>query len=488
MPALAVRIRGRALAAVALFAILALCYTASMGLRASRGAAITGDEPFYLMTAQSLLQDGDLDLRQQYDRFAYRAYFDHPEPLWRQSRPLPDGRLLSPHGVGLPVYLLPGFALGGLAGAQAQMLLTTALALALTYVLVAREMGRDALAWGATLAVGLSATMFVYATEIYPEAPAALCVVVALLVLRGRALGTSRVIATVAIVSALAWLGTKYVPLGAVLALYALWRADGRGRALLLGMSALSGAVYVAWHFWQYGALTPYSVNLIYYGQRTLEVAGAHLGFLDRGYRAIALFVDAQFGLGHWAPVLLPAAAAVPLLALRGNLGRLVLALVVVQLVMATFVAVTMRGWWFPGRTLVAVLPLLAWPLAECGAVTGRRGGAVAGARAGLVSLGVLGAVTTAQLAVAASAGTVRVAVDPFALDAVTFRALAPLFPDYESWTPDTVATHVVWMVAWLAGAALLIRLDARHASITVEPAEVREAGAHAGQALREAM
>ena len=60
---------------------------ASIGLRATRGASITGDEPFYLLTTQSLLQDGDLDLRQQYASESYRSFFDHAEPLWRQADP-----------------------------------------------------------------------------------------------------------------------------------------------------------------------------------------------------------------------------------------------------------------------------------------------------------------------------------------------------------------------------------------------------------------
>ena len=34
-----------------------------LDIRASRGAFITGDEPFYLVTTQSLLSDGDLDLQ-----------------------------------------------------------------------------------------------------------------------------------------------------------------------------------------------------------------------------------------------------------------------------------------------------------------------------------------------------------------------------------------------------------------------------------------
>ena len=46
--------------AFSLFLLLVACYSLSIGLRATRGASITGDEPFYLLTTQSLLQDGKL--------------------------------------------------------------------------------------------------------------------------------------------------------------------------------------------------------------------------------------------------------------------------------------------------------------------------------------------------------------------------------------------------------------------------------------------
>ena len=44
--------------AVALFVLLVLVYCTSIDIRASRGASITGDEPFYLITTQSLLSLG----------------------------------------------------------------------------------------------------------------------------------------------------------------------------------------------------------------------------------------------------------------------------------------------------------------------------------------------------------------------------------------------------------------------------------------------
>jgi len=432
------------LGAVALFVLLAACYLGSIGLRASNGASITGDEPFYLITTQSLIDDGDLDLRQQYDRFSYRAFFDHNEPLWRQSGPMPDGRVLSPHDPGLSVYLVPGFALGGLLGAQVQMLLTTALLFALTYALVARETQEAGMAWLATLAVGLTATAFVYATEIYPEVPAGLCVVLALLVLRRAVLDRPEVIALAVLVTLLAWLGTKYAALGALLALWTVVRADRRNMALFLVLCGASGVAYVWWHLATFGGLTPYAVNLIYEGAPTVEVVREHVSILDRAYRLIGLWVDVEFGVARWAPVLLAAIPALALLPRRGrlsgrvSLGTLVVALVVTQVLIATFVAITMRGWWFPGRTLVTVLPLLAWPLVEVARRLPAWGQAVVGA------LGAYSVLVTIALARAGAAGEVRIAVDPFALSSMLFRAPAVLFPDYTAWTTHTVVTHAV--------------------------------------------
>lgn len=70
------------------------------------------------MTTQSLLADGDLDLRDQYETKSYKAYFDHADHLWYQSLPTPDGCLLGPHNPGLSVLAIPGFARGGLLGVQ----------------------------------------------------------------------------------------------------------------------------------------------------------------------------------------------------------------------------------------------------------------------------------------------------------------------------------------------------------------------------------
>ncbi len=433
-----------ALGAAALFVLLAVVYTASIGLRATRGASITGDEPFYLLTTQSLLDDGDLDLRQQYERASYRVFFDHLDPLWTQAPPRPDGRLLSPHDPGLSVYLLPGFAVSGLRGAQIQMLLTAAAVFALMFVLIARETEAPRLAWFATLAVGLTATAFVYATEIYPEVPAALCLVLALLALRAPPVTARHAVAIATLVTALAWLGVKYVPLGLLVAAVAMWRTDSRGRLWLLGLGVVSGVAYIWWHIATFGGLTAYGANNLYAGEATVEVIRAHLSVADRAYRVVGLFVDQRFGLGRWAPVLLLVVPALPLLVRRGRVGALVVSLVGAQLLIATFVAVTMMGWWFPGRTLMAVLALMAWPLTEA---------LVRFPTWGRVAVGALAAhsmLITIALTRASRANEVRLAVDPFDMTSMWFRALAGLFPDYRAWTLETTVLHALWLTAGL--------------------------------------
>ena len=159
------------LSAVALFLLLSVAYAFSVDIRATRGASITGDEPFYLLTTQSLLADGDFDLINQYEARSYESFFDHPDELWRQSVPQPDGDLLSPHNPGLSFLVIPGFGLGGLAGAQVQLMVLGAATMALAFVLADRLTGRRVLSWVATLGVGLSATAFIYSTEVYPEFP-----------------------------------------------------------------------------------------------------------------------------------------------------------------------------------------------------------------------------------------------------------------------------------------------------------------------------
>ena len=141
-------------------------------------------------------------------------------------------------------------------------------------------------------------------------------------------------------------------------------------------------------------------------------------------------------------PILLVVVPGLVLLAKAGSTQRLVLGLIAAQMLIATFVAITMMGWWFAGRTLVTVLPLMVLPLTLLAL------SAPTGVRAAVAALGVYGASITAGLAYAAYTGEITIAVDPFEMRYLPFQGLSWLFPDYRSWTMETWALTALWLVA----------------------------------------
>ena len=455
-------IKGRelVLGALALFLFLSTAYAFSVDIRASRGASITGDEPLYLLTTQSLLNDGDFDLRNQYATKSYKSFFDHPNDLWQQSVPRQgDGRLLSPHNPGLSFLVIPGFVLGGLAGTQTQLLVLAAATMALAFVLAARLSGQRLVSWAVSLVVGLTATAFIYSSEIYPEFPAALALVISLLlVTRQRVLGVVDGLMLAAALTAMCWLGVKYAPLALLVSGYFLLKADREGRIALLVAGTASASLFVWFHLSLFGSLTPYSVGIVYAGWSTTDILGGHIEFGERYYRLWGLFVDQRFGIGRWAPLLLAAVPGMVLLAMGELSRRLTLVLILAQMVIATFVAITMMGWWFPGRTLLTVLPLFVLPIVLFVARTPLWG------RVAIALLGVLTLATTYGLAMAGRAQEITIAVDPFDMGFAPFQGLSGLFPNFTLWSAETWWLTIFWltMAVVVTGATVLPEIPVR--------------------------
>jgi hypothetical protein len=242
----------------------------------------------------------------------------------------------------------------------------------------------------------------------------------------------------------LEWLGVKYLPYALVLLAVWAWprRRDWRALVAVGAVGALAAAHFVWWHVHTFGGLTPYSTNVVYAGEGTATILTQHLSMPYRSYRLYGLFLDARFGLLRWLPV--------AVLALWG-IGRrawLHAAMVAIGVLLGTFVSITMMGYWFPGRMLVAALPSLA-VLVSLGVVRFPRVG---------VGLAVWGWAIAASLAVAASprVRAVRLAVDPWVLGS---PPLAPawLFPDFRWFGVREVALSLVFGVL-LVGARIVVR------------------------------
>jgi hypothetical protein len=107
-----------------------------------------------------------------------------------------------------------------------------------------------------------------------------------------------------------------------------------------------------------------------------------------------------------------------------------------------------MHGWWFPGRQVVAVLPLAVLAVA-CWA--GPRGRHLVVAVAGGV-----GVVAYGWLLADGLAGRVTWAVDFFATGYPAYRAWRLVLPDYLTVTTATWVLHGAWLAvvaAWAAAA-----------------------------------
>lgn len=327
---------------------------------ATYGARLTADEPQYLLTAISLGNDGDLDISDELADEAYRPF--HSVDIDPQTYPLDDsGRQISPHDPLLPVVLAIPVRLGGWIAAKATLAILAAMLAMLTAWTAVRRFGvRPQVAFPTVAAFACTAPLATYATQVYPEIPAALAVMLAVAALTGplerRGIG-----AVVVAVVALPWLSIKYAPVAATLALIALWRLRDRraATASVSGVLAAAAGLYVLAHSVIYGGWTAYATGDHFSQTGEFTVIGATPNYLGRSRRIVGLLVDDSFGLAAWMIGWLALPFAIGSLLRRRPDQWAVLAMpLAAGWLTATFVAMTMHGWWWPGRQLVVVLPL----------------------------------------------------------------------------------------------------------------------------------
>ena len=336
--------------------------------RATYGARVTADEPQYLLSALSVAQDRDLDIS---DEIAARAYAPfHEVAIDPQTEPNADGREFSPHDPLLPVVLAVPVALGGWVAAKATLaVLAGVLAALLVWSAVERFGVNGGPATVVVLAFALSAPLTSYGAQVYPELPAALAVTVALAALTGPFQRRGQWALVTAVV-ALPWLSVKYAPVAVALAAAGagtLWRRGDRQAVLRrAGILAVAGVAYLLVHQLVYGGWTVYAAGDHFQETGQLGVTGSSPHYLARSQRLVGLLVDRGFGLAAWAPVYLAAVPALGALARRRPPHWPALALpLAAGWANATWIALTMHGWWWPGRQTVVVLPcvvlLTAW-------------------------------------------------------------------------------------------------------------------------------
>jgi hypothetical protein len=241
--------------------------------------------------------------------------------------------------------------------------------------------------------------------------------------------------------------------------------------ALAAGLLA-AGVAFLLLHRWWYGGWTPYAAGDHFVGGE-LSAVGTDPDYLGRSRRLLGLVTDRAFGLAAWQPAWLLAVPALATLARRRPpCWAAVTAPLAAGWLVATFVALTMHGWWFPGRQVVVVLPLaalaVAWwagqaarPTGGAGRATGDAGHPTGGTsrpgRAAAVAVaGMVGVAAYAWLLADGLAGRITWAVDFFRTGDPAYRIWRLVLPDYLSVTRTTWVLHAAWLVVvatWAAAA-----------------------------------
>lgn len=327
------------------------------------------DEPHYLVIVQSVLDDHDLDLKNQYDNETYRPFYNATLP---DRHVIHVGPFEYPiRDLGLPIVATVPFALGGRSGVLALLCLVGAVLVAQLY-LACRDLGiahRPAML--AVAGAALTHPVLTYTTLVYPELLAALAFITAARLLRdGRATTDRAFAAASACVGALPWLSTRAwliaVGVGLVVAYCALRPAvrltvGERAARIAAGAGPFAVLVLLAAYvdYRMFGWFMPSAGYYLVSDQQQVLTFAPQLG-------ALGLLFDRVFGLIPHAPLFLISAIGVALLLRRARTAETA-ALAFGWLAYFVFIA-SIAYWWAdgspPSRYLLAAIPFLVVLLA----------------------------------------------------------------------------------------------------------------------------
>jgi hypothetical protein len=432
----------------------------------------SGDEPHYLMVAESLTLDHDLDVENNYQhgdgmRFGHGYDPTEPGPHARRTR---SGALWGVGDIGLPILLLPVYIpatrLAPLVSASflaryrqspglfAYSLITfsliclTAFGASLLFAGLQRIVSA-AEAASVTLMLVLSPPVVSHAFLVFPEVPAFVvaCAVVWWLCQPSARLRPGIVAVIVGSLGLLPWVHHRFsfLALGLIVAAVSRHRAwfAAQSRASLALLALLFVLPQVGLHLFTWA----------HWGNLGGAQALDGLPFAAKGMAtgAVGLVADREFGLLAYGPIylLVPACCALT----WRRTWPVFIPLMLAFIPAAAFVE--WRAGYAPAaRYLVALTPLLTLPVACALRRRPIRDCAVA--------------LTAFQLVITCYAWQHPRALWPKGDGVNRVLSMLPIVgPIYSAWLPSMAASDVIvhacgWIVSMIVGTALLVRISAK--------------------------
>ena len=340
-----------------------------------------GDEPHYLVIAQSLWRDGDLRIENNHTRGDYQEYFHRTLTPHYLTRGV-DRQIYSIHPIGMPVLMTPVYALGGYDLVVCALLLLAAIAMTSAWRLAWAVTGSASAATFAWAVLALGPPWIFNTFAVYPEVPAACAVALAFAWTSGwhaerethrRAVDVPvrRWWAAGVAIACLPWFSTKYLVMAAVLGFVSLlrawwpWPADATARRRALVRTLAVGVPNVVslagWFLFFKLIWGTWSPTAPYGSQRETR-----LEYLPSG--GPGLLFDQEYGIVAFAPALLMVLPGLWALWRQGGASRRLALEIIAVFAGLLGVVGAFHIWWggsaIVGRPLVSALPLLVVPVA----------------------------------------------------------------------------------------------------------------------------
>ncbi len=304
-----------------IFFLTLLVYTLYSSGLIFRPQPLTGDEPHYLVIAQSLVKDGDINVRNNYENREYTLFYPGPLDSHRRPGKKGDAYHYSRHTPALPLLLAPFYwAAEQIAGPQRlffvplarfPMSLMAALLSLFVFLLALRLTGKKKTSLIVWSVFSFSPPLLFFSHLIYPEIPAALILILPFyFVIYDEKRTPLRLMLAGAGIALLPWLGIKYAALTVVVGLILLfqwWKNQDRKWVNLISLMVplvLSGLMYFTFLWTLYGSLDP----LALYKGTTTNVeydmtTFFHFRIVEFFRCAIGYLFDQRAGLVVYAPV-----------------------------------------------------------------------------------------------------------------------------------------------------------------------------------------
>lgn len=349
------------------FAILYLAYAVFF----VRTTLLHGDETQYMMIAQSLVRDGDINLSNTTQASALE-FHELPNVFPRRAPASPPGVIHPTHPIGLSLLLAPAFWLGlsfdhPRLPCALLVSIIAVLVLFLTHRWLVRLGITPAGALITTIGVGSSPLLFLYSNQLYPDVFAVAGTLGVLILLAGPVVeegGQTRLFLSSFVAITLPMLHPRLLPLAGLLGIVVIFRVRSmRDPSIVvkdLVLMTVAGVVGYALYHLHYsgdiwGAFKPgnaWEANVIDFGDLPVALCGQWL--------------DGKIGLLNNSPIFVGTLIGVA--AMVSSRDRLLLLAIGIYGASACVNALSIDwrfGYCLPTRFMLTALPALVLPLAR---------------------------------------------------------------------------------------------------------------------------